>query len=567
MALDGFCFTALIRELNSQLAGSRVERICYVDNRIALRFRAPGRTLVLHCALFSPPYGVYLADADCRRGDNTAFSQLLHNHLAGLFCRRLGNPPFDRWATFAFAQQPRENHTAMHLQLELMGRQNHLTLVREGKVLATTRTGAVNQPGHRFAPPPATDKFDPRQLNPNLLFTLLQPMKDTDLAPALVKRVFGLGPLLASELAHRAGLKPDSPAAETDAASCEKLVQELHALAASALSGVSKPALYWEDSKLRAWYWQPLAHLDLTPDSRQTISEVIAASQDWHRQYRRLGEQKARLHTVLSRATARLERTLAKQQQELARARSHDRFRQWGDTLLANLQQIKRGQDKVRLINPHTGQAVEIPLNPDHTASENAARYYKKHSRLKNAAGKILRQMKRVKETLTYLDSLSYAKDTAADMTDVDEIFQEMSAQGLVHKQRQKPRPRPTEYVKLLTPAGDSILVGKNNRQNEQLTLRQAEKDHIWLHVRDFPGSHVVLCSPSPSQQSLLFAASVAAWYSRARAGNKVEVVWTQVKHVKKIPGGKPGMVTYTNYKSIIADPRFHLNADSGEIE
>src|SRR5690554_755073 len=202
MALDGFCFTALVRELDCQLAGSRVERIYCVDNRIALRLRAPGRTLVLHCSLFSPPYGIYLA-ADRRRGEDTALTRFLHNHLAGLFCRGLDNPPFDRWATIAFSHQPRDSQAALHLHIELMGRHNHLTLVQAEKVLATTRSGDVNQPGHRFAPPPAADKFDPRQLNPSLLCNLLQRM-DTGLTNALVKRVFGIGPLLASELAFRA---------------------------------------------------------------------------------------------------------------------------------------------------------------------------------------------------------------------------------------------------------------------------------------------------------------------------------------------------------------------------
>lgn len=567
MTLDGFCFTALTKELNDALAGSRVEQFYWADNGVFARFRAPGRTLAVHFSLFSPPFCLYLADSGDSCRQNTPLTQSLANHLCGKFCIGIDNPPFDRWAIWDFSDKP-GGEPRLQLHVEVMGRQNHLTLTRDGTVLAASRKRPHNQPGHSFVKPPRSDKLNPLRVSPSLVHSVFQAAGDKELSKALVAHIFGVSPLLAAELAFRAGIEPTLPAGALSADQCRKLATEISSLAAKAVSGSSEPVLYWQEGVLRTWYWQQLTHLRPTPRRLDSISEAIASNHQWHRVTGQLNTLRSGLIAAINTAAARLKGTLVKQQQELAKAQNHEQFRQLGDTLLANLHQVKPGQKHAVLINPHTDKPVTIALDPNRPPSDNAARYYKKHSRLKNAAGKISRQMEAVRENLSYLESLLYAAEVATDPADIQEVYREMAEQGL--SKRQHPRRQPSrrnDFVKLTSPTGDVVLVGKNNRQNEQLTLRKADKNHIWLHVRDYPGSHVVLCNPSPQQQSLLFAASAAAWYSRARQSDKVEVVWTRVRDVKKIPGSKPGMVQYVNYKSLIVDPRHHRNTDGADTQ
>ena len=176
--------------------------------------------------------------------------------------------------------------------------------------------------------------------------------------------------------------------------------------------------------------------------------------------------------------------------------------------------------------------------------------------------------MKRVGQNLDYLSSLAYSIEQAETQSELEEIRQEMMEQGLVKRQGLpgKKAVKPP-FLKFNAPGGEMVMLGKNNRQNEQLTLRQADKEHVWLHARDYPGSHAVLCTTNPSPEALHYAASVAAWHSKARNSPKVEVVWTKVKHVKKIPGTPPGRVQYTNYQSIVVDPLSHRQSDDADTQ
>jgi len=558
MSLDGFFFTNLIHELSNTLAGSRVDNIYRQDGNLVLQFRAPGRTHRLTIATHQPPYGLFLSQTGGQGKTRHPFAQTLKNHLVGLFCMDVYNPPFDRMATFSFAPAPDQGEE-FFLHVEIMGRQNDVTLCHGDTIMASTRlpkpgSSRPLQPGDRFTPPPEAGKLSPGDISPDLLQTVFANIGELPAEKALVKSVLGVSPLLAKELCHRVSLGTFE-ASKVDIGVLTQLSQEINCMAAQCQEGKSTPVLYKNGP-----YWQQLRHLPPPLAIFPSLSQALA---HWHQEFQNkhgFSTLHTKLQAGVDAGSRRLQRTLTKQQKELARAKDYQFFRQIGDTLLAMGHSLPKGASTAVLANVHTGEEIEIKLDPEKSLSANASHYYKRYNKYKNAVAKVKAQIKANHQQLAYLKSLDYSLESAATLADLKEIESEMQDQGMLRKPgptKAKGKSRPGEnFLTYSTPQGDQVWVGKNNRQNEILTLRKADKSHYWFHARHFPGSHVVLGNADPDKAALEFAAALAAWHCKARSSPKVEVVWTQVKNVKKIPGAKPGMVQYTDYRSALIEPQ-----------
>lgn len=557
MHLDGFFFNCLVREIDNQLSGSRVEDVYSAGGgSLVLQVRAPGRTLRLEVSVNSPPYAFFLKQGGRDKGQGV-LAQTIKKHISGLFCLSFRNDPFDRRAVLALGSAP-GGDAAAFVHIELMGRQNDLVLCQGDIILASTRPpGRASrplQPGDRYAPPPAAAKLPPHELTDSLLAALFQNIGPQALERALTRGILGLSPLLAREICHRVQLPPQEPAASLSPPALTSLVQEVRELAQASLDSRGRARVYGDLGP----YWTELGHLAAPGRDFPSLSSAL---EHWSTAFRTQSDFRAlltRLQAAVAAAQARVKRTLAKQDVELERAEGHEHLRQIGDTILASLDEIPRGATQIKLDNVHTGEPLAIRLDPDKSPSSNAAHYYKRYQKFKNGLVKVKARIARGQEQMEYLSSLEYALEAATNLADLMEVRREMEEQGILGKaERSKPRLQPQQdYLVFQSPQGDPILVGKNNRQNEELTLRKAQKNHFWLHCRHYPGSHVILCTDNPDRASLEYAASLAAWYSKARSSPKVEVVWTRVKNVKKIPGAKPGMVQYTDYRSTLIEPR-----------
>lgn len=562
MHLDGFFFNCLVREINSQISGSRVEDV--YDNQLGnllLQFRAPGRTLRLEVSVTSPPFSFFLSQGQGGKGRGI-LAQTIKKHVGGLFCLSISNDPFDRRAVLALSPAPAGSATA-HVHIEIMGRQNDLILCLGSTIIASTRpprreSDRPLQPGDLFTPPPPAAKLPPETFTSSMLATLFKNIGALPVKNALTRGIMGVSPLLAQEICHRAQVPPELIVQHLSPAALEKLTKKTLALAQASLNTKVTAAVYDKAGP----YWTGLEHLDGTAQEFANLSPALEYWQEAFRSGRDSHALRSGLQAALSAAQDKQGRTLTKQNLELKRAQDHERLRQIGETILASINEIPRGATEVNLGNIHTGQPLKILLDPEKSPSSNAAYYFKRYHKFKNALAKVKGHIARGQEQVEYLNSLEYAVDAAATLADLMEIRQEMEDQGLLRR-RKKAKSRPLSQQKYLTftsPQGDMILVGKNNRQNEELTLRKADKNHYWLHSRHYPGSHVILCTKSPDPAALEFAASLAAWYSKARSSPKVEVVWTQVKNVKKLPGAKPGMVQYADYRSALVTPRPYVD-------
>ncbi|MDD2282308.1 MAG: NFACT family protein [Eubacteriales bacterium] len=558
MHLDGFFFNSLVREIQQKIAGSRVEDVYdSVEGNLILQLRAPGQTLRLEISI--PPLAFFLTEGGRRRKNPGAFSQTLKKHMASLFCRSFTNPPFDRRATLALAPSP-DGQASHFLHIEIMGRQNDIIFCDQDIIIASTRPpkpGAARllQPGDRYSPPLMPAKTAPVSLTGPLLGLLLANLGQVSSEQALVKTILGVSPLLAREICLRAGVA-NTRAADLNSQALDLLAGEIVNLSGASLQGNSQPVLYAEQGP----YWTRLTHL--SPPRRQypTLSAALA---DWMANSRGAGQFESlyqRLQSAIATSLKRLQGTIAKQKIELNRAQEFEDFRQTADTLLACLNAVPKGAAAVTLANIYTGKLQQISLDPSLAATANAARYYKKYNKYKNAAVKVQKQIDANHNLLVYLQSLEYALEAANSLDDLREVLAEAEEAGLIRRQHKVKAPAaPSEtYMIFRTDRGNTVLAGKNNRQNERLTLQKADKNHYWLHCRHSPGSHVILCTNEPEASELAYAASLAAWHSKERTSPKVEVVWTQVKNVKKIPGAKPGMVQYVNYRSIFIEPSPH---------
>jgi predicted ribosome quality control (RQC) complex YloA/Tae2 family protein len=271
------------------------------------------------------------------------------------------------------------------------------------------------------------------------------------------------------------------------------------------------------------------------------------------------------LTKTIKNAHDRVLRKLENQREELKKTLGRERFREMGDMVTANMHRIKKGMAVFKTIDYYSeeGGEIDIRLDPLKTPQQNAAKYYKDYSKAKNAETVLKEQIALGESELAYLKSVLDELTRAESERDLIEIRQELTQTGYVRAQKtgKKEKPSQPQPIGYQSSTGFIIHVGRNNIQNETLTHKTAFKTDIWLHAQKIPGSHVIISTNGgeADEAALTEAAALAAYYSQARESKKVPVDYTLVKHVKKIPGGKPGMVTYSEYKTIIAEPNEEL--------
>ncbi|MDR0851782.1 MAG: NFACT family protein [Clostridiales Family XIII bacterium] len=304
-----------------------------------------------------------------------------------------------------------------------------------------------------------------------------------------------------------------------------------------------------------------------------SVSELIETFYESRERAGRLKQKASDLDQALK---TRLDKLLLKQQrllEDIERAKDADAYRRKGELITANMHLIEKGMSEVLLtdyasITPEneTGDRIRVTLNPQYTASQNAQKYFKKYNKEKNALVYKQEQLKNTSAEINFLESYQVFLENAAEDAQIDELREELSALGYAKQKRngqRKPVIRPA-YLEFKSSSGRSIFVGRNNRENDELTLKKAKPDDLWLHTKDIPGSHVILAGDGTTgtgdtaadEQSIREAAAIAAFYSKGKQSSNVPVDYTLVKYVKKPSGAKPGMVIFTHNKTLYVEPK-----------
>ena len=570
MPLDAVCLQAVVAELAPQITGSRIEKIQQpARDQVVLLLRG-NRRLLLSAGGGQPR--LHLTEL---LRDNPAqppmFCMLLRKYLSGGIIESIQQAPLERVVTLTVsAADELGERSQFSLILEAVARRANLILAdKDGHIIDCLRRIDFEMnpdrqvlPGLFYHLPTPPDKVSPFAVTEEEFAALAAAAGEG--APAdqwLVRTVNGLSPLVARELTFRACGSTDAPVTGHTAAlwsafaAWRNTVNEKHFTPAMLKrSGVPMDFTY-----LHVGQYGGAAE----EETYTSFSRLLDDFYEKREQAERVKQKGQDLVKTASNGAARLRRKIAAQEQELAESKNRDKWRVYGELITANLYRMERGMSRLTAQNYYDPDCadVDIPLDVRLSPQENAAKYFKKYTKAKTAEKYITAQLEKARVELTYLESVLQELTLAESEQDFNDIRAELTDGGYLRAKGRKQPQRPSKPREFRSTAGLRILVGRNNRQNDRLTAKDAEKWDIWLHTQRIHGSHVILCTggAQPDEQSLLEAASLAAYFSQAQISTKVPVDFTQVKYVKKPAGSPPGFVNYTNYKTILADPSEEL--------
>lgn len=570
MPLDAVCLQAVVAELAPQITGSRIEKIQQpARDQVVLLLRG-NRRLLLSAGGGQPR--LHLTEL---LRDNPAqppmFCMLLRKYLSGGIIESIQQAPLERVVTLTVsAADELGERSQFSLILEAVARRANLILAdKDGHIIDCLRRIDFEMnpdrqvlPGLFYHLPTPPDKVSPFTVTEEEFAALAAAAGEG--APAdqwLVRTVNGLSPLVARELTFRACGSTDAPVTGHTAAlwsafaAWRDTVNEKHFTPAMLKrSGVPMDFTY-----LHVGQYGGAAE----EETYTSFSRLLDDFYEKREQAERVKQKGQDLVKTASNGAARLRRKIAAQEQELAESKNRDKWRVYGELITANLYRMERGMSRLTAQNYYDPDCtdVDIPLDVRLSPQENAAKYFKKYTKAKTAEKYITAQLEKARVELTYLESVLQELTLAESEQDFNDIRAELTDGGYLRAKGRKQPQRPSKPREFRSTAGLRILVGRNNRQNDRLTAKDAEKWDIWLHTQRIHGSHVILCTggAQPDEQSLLEAASLAAYFSQAQNSTKVPVDFTQVKYVKKPAGSPPGFVNYTNYKTILADPSEEL--------
>ncbi len=591
MPLDAVCLTALVKELKDVLAGAKIDKVQQPErDEIILSLRSGGRNERLIISAGTGDARMCLTKMSFENpAQPPMFCMLLRKHLVGGRIRDICQIPGERAADILIDSADSMGQVSeKHLVVEMMGKFSNIILT-DGEMLIIDCLKRVDilmsekrqvLPGMRYRVPPPqekmpfTDKFDSE--------TVLSGLKRAPghkRADKIILDLFsGISPLMAREIVYRACGTTDVTAEEVlSSYRGEALAGCCEELAGRILKGEFVPFLLEDgDGKPTEFYCVEILQYGgyLTGRRLNSFSELIETYYGKRAAAERIRQRSHALTKSVKNAIDRLRRKLSLQRQEYEATFNRETLRQQGDIIAANYHRIKRGMTILRAENfydPEGGE-TEIKLDPSKSPQQNAAKYYKEYSKAKNAEKFLAEQISQGEKELEYLESVLDEIGRAAGERDLGEIRLELQESGYIKGQvkgkKQQKNPPAGKPMEFRSTSGLRIRVGRNNRENDVLTLKDAFKTDMWLHTQKIHGSHVVISSEGREidEGTIREAAVLAALYSQGKDGANVPVDYTLVKYVKKPSGARPGMVIYTDYRTVYVTPDERL-ADSLRVK
>ena len=567
MPLDAICLQGVVGELAPQLTGSRIEKIQQpARDQIILLLRG-SRRLFLNAGANQPR--IHLTE---QLRDNPSqppmFCMLLRKHLSGGIIESVRQEPLERVVTLTvLASDEMGERSRFTLVWEGMPRRANLILCdRDGRIIDCLRRVDLEAeqdrqvlPGLFYRLPTRQDKRSPLSVTEEEFAALLErAAPDAPLDGWLLDTFTAISPLVARELTVRACGSTDAPVSQGSA-----LWEVFSRWQRDVNENAFTPTLIKRNGSLADFTYGPVTQYGTYAETEiyDSFSHLLDDFYEKREQAERVKQKGRDLLKTATTARDRVRRKLAAQEKELAACLDRDHLRICGELITANLYRMERGQSRLTAQNYYDENCadMDIPLDVRLSPQENAARYFKQYAKAKTAEKYLTAQLQKGGEELQYLESVLQELAQAESEQDFNDIRTELTDGGYL-RGRGKKQPgfqRASKPREFRSSAGLRILVGRNNRQNDRLTTKDAGKRDIWLHTQKIHGSHVILCTggTEPDEQSLMEAASLAAYFSQAQGSTKVPVDYTPVKFVKKPAGAKPGMVVYTTYQTMLADP------------
>ena len=570
MAFDAGMLRFILHEIECELKDGKIEKIHEpVSGEIVFQIKKDGVKRLLINAGSSAPR-ICITDEKTENPANPPmFCMLLRKHLSGGRLSEAVQEGFERVARFTFDVYDEMGYPAKrHIYAEIMGKYSNIILVGdEGKILGATRLVDFSQstmrqilPGMKYELPPPQDKADLMNLSASEIGSMIESADpDRSAAKIITSSFLGISAGNASQIVYEACGNADATAGEAG----ERLTAALSGFADILKRYGGKPYLVRNSDGVPvdfSFISQRRYGRDFTEEVCESFGELVTKFYRERAREERLRQSGSDIIRLLANAEARIERKRAVQTEELLVSEDAEKFRLWGDLITANIYRLKKGYDTAEVEDYYTGETVQIPLDPRLPPAANAQKYYKKYSKAKTAGEMLRRMLEESADELVYLASVKDALSRAETEKELAEIRQELHTSGYgsrIKNAKDKKNSAPT-VIRFVTSGGYEVLCGKNNIANEYITFRLAERDDWWFHVKNMPGSHVVMrCDPDddPPERDFTEAATIAAVYSKAADGASVPVDYTKVRYVKKPPASKPGFVTYSKNWSAFVTP------------
>lgn len=585
MPFDGIVAKSIVDELSEKLASGRIEKVLQPEaDEIVLLVRAwnKNQKLVLSASANYPR--IHITDAV---KENPAvppvFCMMLRKHLSG---GRILSFEFNDYERIIGIVIESTNElgdiSEKKLVIEIMGRYSNIILLNhDNKILDAIKhidadISSVREvmPARPYVLPPAQDKISPSLLDTSILLQKIDSSEQT-VEKLLLENIKGFSPLLCREVCHHAGIEGRTSAASLEHDNREALGIALQKTLQEIRQGNYAPCVVFEDEQ----HMKPIDFhcLGISQyrfvQSLDSISEVLDLFYSSRDNSERLRQKKSDLYKVLNNSIDRCSKKLAIQQETLRDVAGREKLKLYGELITANIYAIPQNVKSVSLLNYYSetdDYYLDVPLDPNLLPQGNAQRYFKKYSKAKSTFTYTTRQLEDTRKELEYLESVLQLLDNCTALREMDEVRQELSEQGYMNLKKKSPGKKKkapgkaaamTEPLRFRSSDGFDIYVGKNNRQNDYLTLKLAQSNDIWLHTKNIPGSHVIIKKNGAEipDKTLTEAAILSAWHSKARMSANIPVDYTAVKNVSKPSGAKPGMVIYVNYKTAVVTPEKSL--------
>lgn len=555
MSFDGFFTHAIVHELNSTLKTGRIARISQpypAELIITIRAQRHNYALLLSA---NPTYPrVQITEVPFTNpAVPTNFTMTMRKYLDGAILEEIDQVGNDRIIRLTFnTRDELGDSQRLVLVSEIMARHSNISLVNEktGKIIDTIKHVGSDQnrvrlllPGATFVMPPKQDKANPYL--PNQLYSdLVRQYPDPqELAKQLQARYEGLGRDTARDLADRLIASDHLPTTYQ---------QFIHRF--------DQPEPVIIDGRKKDFMAFP--PLNAAADGLQYFATLSALLDNYYQQKAQQDRSKelaGQVIKVIKNELKKDRRKVKKLNKELDDANKADQYRTRGEILTTYLGKLKPGMDSITLPNFYDdNKPLKISLSPELSPSRNAQKYFTKYDKLKASVAHVNEQLKLANAEIDYFENIQNQIELASP-ADIQEIRLELQEEGYIkrkHKGKKQRKVRASKPEQFHTSDGTTVLVGKNNLQNDRLSFKTANKNEIWLHVKDIPGSHVVIRDTNPSDETILEAAQLAAYFSKGRDSDNVPVDYLPVKRLRKPNGAKPGFVTFTGQKTLRVTPK-----------
>lgn len=576
MAFDAIVVNSLARELNEMLEGTKIDKVYQPEkDEVCLKIRSgkDNYKLVLSASPSHPR--VYIADNYEKQNPKKApvFCMTLRKHIQSGVIAGVVQVGFERIIRIAIdSYDELREKTRKYLYVEIMGKHSNIILVHdtENRILDSIKrvppsVSRLRQilPGMAYELPPVQDKINPMaNIDRQELIDRIRSC-DMQIFKAIYSNILGLSPTVAREICYRLDIDKSMSSLEIGDGEIDRIIKEINLMFGKLELGQAYPNMIIDEKRDKIVEFSSIKlnqYEDLTEINFDRVSQAIESYYISKDIKDRINQRASAMKKSLQIKLDRVNNKIKKQNQELLESEKADDYRVKGELLTSYIYMVQKGMEEVELDNFYDNNSkIRVSLNKNLTPSENAQKYFKKYNKMKNASEEISKQIKINLEESEYLENSLLAIENCDNDKDLKEIREELIREGYIKSYRMpkkdiKPN---TQYLKYMSSGGNLIMVGKNNKQNDYLTLRLADNEDLWFHTKNIPGSHVVLkcAGKKVLDEEILEAATLAAYYSKAKMSANVPVDYTIKKHVKKPSGAKPGMVIYETNKTAYVTP------------